>query len=160
MKVLGIFSFALMQIFYGNAVFGATSGTLIVSGTVAPENSVVIAPYGTNNTSLDILNGEIAKTVATVTEVSNIPSGYKIKMSSANGGKLQRTSTDFSSYQVSYDGGGYAAPSVAPATVKTSPSLASRYTFPSLVKVNLSGRPNALAGIYSDTITISIEANP
>ncbi len=144
------------------AAFAASSGVLTLSGTVDLVNDIVITPNGTNNTSLDIVNGETAKLVASAAETSNNASGYTVEISSLNGGEL-RHATDASKktvYQISYDAGTYAQPSVTPAAVKTVASLPGLTTDNSDINVNVTAFPSAIAGTYSDTVTIAISANP
>lgn len=143
-----------------SAAFAASSGTLTLSGTVASVNNIAVTPDGNNNTSLNITAGETGKSVANVIEVSNNPTGYKIQMLSTNGGQLRRTSNDYTTYQVSYDGGSYAAPTTSAQDVKSVSSLSSQTTSTSAVLVKVVAKPNATAGTYSDTVTFSIVANP
>lgn len=88
----------------------ASSGTLLLSGTVPLVNDLAVTATAANNTSLNITGGESAKVVASVAETSNNATGYTVTLSSANGGKLKNAGNAASqtAYQVSYDGGTYA----------------------------------------------------
>jgi hypothetical protein len=148
--------------FFSASGWAASSGTLVLSGTVPLVNDLVVAANGTNNTSLNISGGESARLVASVAETSNNATGYTITLASANGGQLTNTAdaTKKTSYQVSYNGGGYAQPSAAAATVKSVSSLGAQTTNTSAVRVNVTAYPGAPAGTYSDTLTLTIVANP
>lgn len=139
--------------------FASQSGTLSLSGVVAANNSISITPNGANNTSLNITGGATGVNVASVTEVSNDESGYKITVASTNSGFLQADSNDKTSYQVSYNGGSYITPTTNASTVKTVSSLSQQTSATSQVTVNVTAAPNAMAGTYSDTLTFSIVAN-
>lgn len=139
----------------------ATTGTLILSGVVPVVQSISIAPNGTNNTTLNVITGEAAKNVATVTEVSNNALGYKIQASSLNNGFLVNTSdnTKKTAYQVSYNAASYVTVTTLNVQLKNVASLAANTTNTSAVLVNVTALANALAGTYSDTVTLSIVAN-
>lgn len=140
----------------------ASSGTLLLSGTVPLVNDLAVTANGTNNTSLNITGGESARLVASVAETSNNATGYTVTLSSANGGQLKNAGSASSqtTYQVSYDGGTYAQPGTAAATVKTVNALGALTTNNSAVRVNVTAFPTAPAGTYSDTLTLTIVANP
>lgn len=161
-KIISIINFVLL--FAGPNSWAASSGTLNLSGTVAAVNSVAITPNGSNNTTLDILNGVsgLGLNVATVAESSNDILGYIIQLSSINAGKLERNGTDtvnMTPYQISYDGGAFAQPSSSPTTVKTVSSLTGLTSHNSAVLIKVNAAPSAVAGSYSDTLTISIVGN-
>jgi hypothetical protein len=143
------------------SALAASSGTLTVSGTVATVNDISITPNGSNNTTLNITAGESAKNIAAVSETSNDILGYKINLSSANAGELQNASdvTKKTTYTISYNGGSYVTPSNTPAQVKNVSSLAALTTNTSQVLINVVAFPGAVAGTYSDTITLAIVAN-
>lgn len=145
-----------------NTAQAASTGTLVISGTVALVNELVITANGSNNTNLNITGGESAKLVANVAETSNNGLGYTVTLSSANGGQLRLASdaTKKTNYQLSYNGGSYSQPSASAATVKTVSSLGALTTNTSPVRVNVTAFANAPAGTYSDTITLTIAANP
>ncbi|MGZ3694945.1 MAG: hypothetical protein ACXWQO_12335, partial [Bdellovibrionota bacterium] len=112
------------------AAQAASSGTLVISGVVPLVNDIVVTPVAGVNTTLNITGGESAKLVANVAETSNNGTGYTITLSSANAAQLKNASdaTKKTAYQVSYNGGSYTSPTVAPATVKTVASLAALTT--------------------------------
>ena len=144
------------------SAFAATSGDLILSGTVAPVLSLSVSPSG--NTNLDIENGETGKQVATVDEECNDPDGFTVKAYSTNGSSLvhEDKSTLSTAYTLSYDGGPNQSLGAGPAgaiSLKSSGDLTVKYSNVSNVKVNVSAYTNAPAGVYSDTVTFLIEAN-
>ncbi len=152
-----------MSAFAVSSATASSSGALTLSGSVAAFNDIAVTPNGTNNTNLNIAAGESGKSVASVAETSNDLNGYKITMSSANGGQLQLAgnSAKYTTYQVSYNGGAYVTPPVssAPVTVKTVTSLSALATANSAIAVNVTAYPTALAGTYSDTVTFTIVGN-
>lgn len=143
--------------------WAASSGTLTLSGSVAVVNSIVITANGSNNTTLNITSGESGKNVAAVDETSNNAAGYTIQMYSANAGELRHTvdSSKKTTYTISYGGGSYTAPpsSSSPVTVKSVSSLSGLTTSTSQVLINVAAYSTAIAGTYSDTLTLSIVAN-
>jgi len=146
----------LVMLLIARAGYAATSGTLILQGTVASVNSISIVP--SNNLTLNILNGESAKNVAAVTEVSNNPLGYTISLSSANAGALKNGSIVGTAYTLSYDGGAYLGPLVTPVTVKTVGPLSALVNNISNILINVVANPTTLSGTYSDTVTLAITA--
>ncbi len=143
------------------SVFAATSGTLIIQGTVADQYALVITPNAATYQSLNIVAGSTATNVASVAETANNLNGYKIKLSSANGGELRHTSdaTKKTTYTLSYNGATAITPSTTATVVKTVTTLAGLTTNTSAVAVNVAAYASAPAGTYQDTLTISIEAN-
>lgn len=130
----------------------ATSGTIKLSGTVATACTVAVTDA---SQSLDITDGETNKTVGTVVENCNSGTGYTISISSANSGSLKSTSNGASpiSYQVSYDGSTSALSSALQVT-RSSAQFAKSVS----VGVTVPANSTAVAGSYSDTLTISIAA--
>lgn len=155
------FAAALLTTFaVGASAVAATSGTLLISGTVATVYNLTITP-NSDATNLNITGGESAKLVGQVTEQSNATNGYSIKMKSANGGQLVNGSNANikTSYKVGYSGQSSVTLSTSDQTVKTVSALTGLTSASSDVKVDVTAIPNAAAGTYSDTITVSIVAN-
>ncbi len=142
------------------SAFAVSSGPLALSGVVVAVNDITITPNA-NATTLNIINGESAKSVADVSETSNNLTGYSISMRSANASKLVHSvdSSKSTSYKISYDGGLAISLTIADQEVKNVASLAGLTTVSSNVKVDVTPYATAPAGTYSDTITISIAAN-
>ncbi len=152
---------ALAVLAFSAQTFAASTGTLLLLGTVPVVNDLVVTSNSPNNTTLDILAGESAKNVASVAETSNNLNGYKIYISSASGGFLVNTSdaSAKTSYQIGYDGAAAVAPTVAPLEVKNLTSVSGLATNNSAVTVDVTAFATAPAGTYEDTLTISIVAN-
>lgn len=150
----------LTVLLLGSMAQAASSGTLLLSGTVAAINDLNIVP-NVDATNLNISGGELAKQVAVATETSNSLNGYRISMKSLNGSKLQHTvdNSKFTTYTISYDGGSYVSLSTSDQTVKNVSSLNGLTTQTSNIKVNVVAYPTAPAGVYSDLVTVSIVAN-
>lgn len=114
----------------------ATTGTLLLQGTVAEVVSIVVTPEAAAST-LDLSASPAALKVASVNEKSNANTGYKISVKSANNGLLQNGSLDSLAYQISYDGGSAISPTTADQDVKTV----------------------ATAGVYDDDSDVNISYN-
>lgn len=144
----------------GTVANAASSGTLLIQGTVAVVNDIVINANA-NATTLNITGGETNKLVATVDETSNNLAGYIIQVSSVNASKLVNTTdnTKQTGYTLSYDGGTAVTLTSTAQTVKTVSSLTGLATDTSNVNVNVTALATAAAGTYQDTITIAIVAN-
>lgn len=145
------------------SAYAVSTGSILLSGTVAPINEIVITENSANTMSLNIGAGEAAKNIASVVESSNNAAGYKILMSSVNAGELRHTldATKKTTYRVSYDGGTYTAPgsTLSPVVVKNVSSASGLATHTSQVLVNVTALASALAGNYQDTLTLTIQAN-
>ena len=139
----------------------AATGTLILSGTVAAACNITVTPNGSNNTTLDIVAGETNKNVASVNESCNNATGYKINIKSDNGGELRHTGNASlkTTYTIVYDG-----QTITPTTnfqqAKNVSVLNSPSNYNAPVLVNVAAYANALAGTYTDTVTMQIVANP
>lgn len=153
------------------SVMAATSGfdTLLISGTVESLNTLVVTANAPNNTTLPILAGSVAAiNVGKATETSNNSAGYKITMSSVNGSILKNSlsaANVISTYKIKYNSGSAVSmpltSSGTPVEVKNVSSLSGLTSVDSSIEVvELAANANAAQGTYSDTITISIVANP
>ncbi|MEK2643852.1 hypothetical protein [Bdellovibrio sp. BCCA] len=145
----------------GSTAMAASSGTLLLQGTVNAINDVVVTANGTNNTTLNIVAGETGKNVASVAETSNNLAGYKIYISSATGGELRNTAdaTKKTSYKIGYDGATAVTPTVAGVMVKNVTSLTGLTNDTSDVVAEVTAYSTAPAGTYQDTLTVAIVAN-
>jgi spore coat protein U-like protein len=136
------------------ALFGAataqaagTSGTIRLQGTVQAVCTVSVTDAGAQ---LDISGGENAKTVGTVTETCNSGSGYRVTVASANGGSL-KSGNNAVAYQLKYDT--QSGSLTGPMTVERSSAAFGKQ---SVVAVSMSANASAVAGAYSDTLTITV----
>lgn len=144
------------------AAQAASTGTLLLQGTVALVNDIVVTPNGSNNTTLDIVGGAAGVLVASVAETSNNLTGYKINAKSDNGSELRNTSdaTKKTTYTISYDGGSAVTLTTSYQQVKNVTSLTGLTTNNSNVNATVAAYAAAPAGTYSDTVTFQIVANP
>lgn len=141
--------------------FAATTGTLLLQGTVAEVLNIVVTPEAVAST-LDLATTQSDLLVATVNEQSNSNSGYTISISSANDGNLLRSGgTETFAYTLKYAGASVslAGSSSTPVTAKTQ-STAGTYDVNSNVEVSYTGVPatSMVAGTYADTLTFEISA--
>jgi hypothetical protein len=142
--------------------YAADTGTLVLQGTVQSQNSIVVTPNGTNNTSLDIVGGENNKLVASVLETSNNLTGYKINAKSANNSELRNSTAANvkTTYTLSYNGGTAVTLSNNYQQLKNVNQLNGLTSNTSNVVVNVQAFAAAPAGAYSDTVTFQIVSNP
>lgn len=152
---------ALTSALAATPALAADTGTLLLQGTVAVVNSIVVTPNGSNNTSLDIVNGESNKLVASVQETSNNLAGYKINAKSLNGSELRNASdaTQKTTYTLSYDGASPVTLTTAYQQMKNVTSLPGLAVDNSDVAVTVAAFASAPAGTYEDTVTLQIVAN-
>lgn len=136
------------------ASFAATQVSLQLKGTIAVLLDIAIAPEGVAQNLVLTANANNTK-VATLTEKSNSNNGYKVVLSSANGGKLKNGNAEFP-YTVNYNS----------QTMNLSSPQQASYgavagTFTRDVGVSFTGvaQTNLLAGDYTDTITFTISQN-
>lgn len=153
-----IFSFVLL---YTAPVWAASTDNLLLQGIVNAVNDISVTAVSGVNNSLNITGGASNLTVANVSETSNNLLGYKIMMSSANGGELRNTGdvSKKTTYTVAYGSGSAVTPTTSAAQVKNVNALTGLTTNSSAVKVNVTAYPSAPAGTYNDTLTFSIVAN-
>jgi len=148
----------IAMLMVSSSVFAASTGTLTLTGTVVPVNDIVINLI---DPSVNITAGVSGKLVATVSETSNNLAGYRIRMKSVNASRLIHASdsTKLTAYTVSYDGRPAVSLTATDQDVKPAEALPGLTTDTSNINVNVTAYPLAPAGVYSDTITISIVAN-
>jgi spore coat protein U-like protein len=129
-----------------------TSGTIRLQGSVAARCTVAVTDA---QQSLNIVGGETSKQVGTVVENCNSGSGYTVSISSVQGGVLrsQAAGAGAIAYSLSY-GGVAGALTTALAVVRD--GAAFDRSVP--VAVSMPANPQAIAGAYTDTITITIAA--
>lgn len=139
----------------------ASTGTLLLQGTVGLVNDIVVTANGTNNINLNITGGETAKSVGSAVETSNNLLGYKIFISSPTGGELRHTvdATKKTTYKISYAGAASVTPTVAGVQVKNVAALLGLTSATSAIAADVTALPTAVAGTYQDTLTVSIVAN-
>ncbi|MBY0515836.1 MAG: fimbrial protein [Bacteriovoracaceae bacterium] len=140
------------------SAFAATSGTLLLKGTVPRllDITVTAAPIAA---TLPLNTTQTNTQVAVVNEKSNSKTGYKVSISSANLGKLvhESVSTSVVNYSLRYN-----SSSVNLATGQTfTYSGAGSNNNNRNVDISYTGIAHDLLieGDYSDTVTFTIAAN-
>jgi len=129
---------------------------LDLSGSVAMNCTIAVAPTA-KATSLDIKGGEVGTMVGTVTEDCNSVTGYAVTITSANAGQLRTNPNDATAPLAAY------AVTYSDATGDISSALTTtrkQATFNSVNKlvVDIAANAQAIAGSYSDTVTLQIAA--
>lgn len=126
----------------------AAAATIEISGTVAAQCYVSVTDLGA---SLDLVNGETSKNVASISETCNDPDGFTVSFSSADAKLNGPTGFDVD-YTINYDT--LAAQSLD--SQKSVARSAPAWNSSNDLQVNLAGNSELAAGTYADTITISI----
>src|SRR5687768_3215877 len=72
----------------GGSAFAADSGNIVIQGTVAAVNEIVVTPVAGYNT-LNLTAGATDQQVATVNEKNNDPDGYTVTLTSLNASGAQ-----------------------------------------------------------------------
>lgn len=148
-RTLAITAAATSALLFAAAAEASTSGTIQLKGSVATTCTISVSDV---NATLDIVGGENSRSVGTVVENCNSGSGYDITITSANAGAL-RSGNATVNYSVVYDNQTQTLGS--PWTVnRNSAQFGKQVT----VGVTIPARPNAVAGTYTDTLTIQIAA--
>lgn len=135
----------------------ATTGTLLLKGTVPEMMSITVVPE-TIAVALPLDITQVDTKVATVTEASNSNTGYKVTITSSNLGNLARTGgSELFPYTMKYGG---QSVNLASSQVFTNSTI-SAVNVSKDVQVSYTGVPasNMVAGEYTDTVTFTIEAN-
>lgn len=148
---------ALTTLALSSTTFAATSGTLLLKGQVGQVLSILVTPEAIAST-LPLDQSQVDTKVATVNEISNSNTGYKVSISSANLGNLLRSGgTELFPYTMKYNG---SAVNLAAVQTISNPTAAS-VNVNKDVQISYTGVPtaNMIAGEYSDTITFEIAAN-
>ena len=154
---------ATMIIFASFAAKADTSATLFLEGYIETITELYIDPVIGAATTLNIVGGETARNIASVTETSNNPDGYEILMASENAGLLTHTNgTSNTAYSISYDGATTAVQPTAvgsETTVKTvAGPLAGTVTDTSSVDITVTAGGALPAGAYTDTLIFTMQA--
>lgn len=126
----------------------AAAATLDISGTVAAQCAVSVTDLGA---SLDLVNGETSRNVASISETCNDPDGFTVSFSSSDAKLNGPTGYDVD-YTVNYDTLAAQSLNVAQSVSRNAPAWDSAHN----LQVNLTGNSQLAAGSYTDTITISI----
>jgi len=153
-----------LLVFLSLAAFSATTGSLVLTGTVngVLDISVTAKSVATN---LDLTISQTDLSVATVVEKSNKPSGYTVtlesgnaKSNSASNGILEDSvSGDSLSYTIQYDGANISLINGV-ATVTNSNATTASSGVSKDLSISYVGDNSLTEGSYSDTITLTIAA--
>lgn len=140
------------------AAQGATTGNLILKGTVPSILSILVTPE-TLASSLPLDTTQADAKVATINEKSNSNTGYQVDITSANQGKLVHESETSSSivYTLKYNGNAVDLASGDNFSYATAASVdADRDVLISYTGVD---HEDLIQGDYGDTVTFTISAN-
>jgi len=140
-----------------NQVFSATSGVLLLKGTVAPLLSIQVLAESIAS-SLPLDTTQVDTKVATIVEKSNSNTGYKVTINSSNKGRLKRaSSSDFFPYALKYDS---ITLNLATAVVQVHSSAAAVNQSKDLTISYTGVDPETMiAGEYTDNVTFTIAVN-
>lgn len=130
----------------------AVNGGVALKGSMESICYVVVTQTVTN---VDIVKGNSGLTIGSVGEKCNRGNGFTITLSSANAGALVSEGGARAPYTVQYDNSGTRSLSSPVTLTRTS---AKKTVSTKSFKVSLPAKPQALAGSYGDTITVSIAA--
>lgn len=154
----------MLKIFFGLSSFlltatimAGTTSTLILRGTIPEILDVQVTPDAIAS-NLPLTTTQTNTKVATVLESSNSNTGYKISISSANLGKLVRTSgNEQFLYTLKYDGVSLDLTN----TVELVRGNIEAVTVNKNLTISYTGvdASTMVAGDYGDTITFTISSN-
>jgi spore coat protein U-like protein len=142
---------ALLVAGSAHAAVGATSGQIIIRGTVGSICEIGVVDYGTN---LNLTAGETNRPVGQVTETCNDPDGYSVSFASEEGGKMVGPLDAESAYRINYDT--LSSHSLASDAVIDRPDP--KWNKKHDLTVNVQGQTELPAGEYRDTVTVTIAA--
>ncbi len=138
--------------------FAATTGNLLLKGTVPALLSIAVTPEPLAST-LPLDTTQTDSKVATVNEKSNSNTGYKVNISSTNGGNLVHDSvaSSFINYSLTYDGNAVNLSAGDEFIFSSASSVDTNKD----IDISYTGVPHAnlIEGDYTDTVTFTISAN-
>lgn len=139
----------------GSGIVPTQAGASLHLKGIVPVSCTIAIAATAKAASLDLKGGEQNVSVGVVTEDCNSGNGYTVSIASQNGGQLRSgdASAPLASYSASYDD---AVGSIA-AGLSASRSGAFFGRSGNLV-VSVPANPQAIAGHYSDSITVVIAA--
>lgn len=146
---LPLFLAAALTLLSLPALADSVSGTIALRGTVPVMCTVAVTDL---NQSLNLVGGENGKQIGSVVENCNSGTGYTVSLTSTNAGKLKAANGQIA-YTVSYDGQAGSLGSQMQVTRSTA-----QFAKVSSLNVSVAANAQALAGDYSDSITITIAA--
>ena len=153
-----IMLFVLFAYSLTTSVYGATVGSVVLSGAVPKVVSVTVTGQGVYN-NLDLTTTQVNLLVANVQEQSNDSLGYKVSVASLNAGQL-KNGTSGLVYTAKYNGTGFTltTPGVQVTTQGAQTAVVSVVR---PLTISYTGVPyvSMLSGVYTDTLTVTIIAN-
>ncbi len=147
------------------SVFSATTGSLVLTGTVSGIMDLTVTPEPSAS-ALDLINTQIGLKVATVNEKSNKAAGYTIKLESASaiaaGSDISSLigtvgNSDTIDYALHYDSN-FVVFENGIATITDSTQTTSASGVDKDLTISYSGDNSLSEGSYSDTLTFTIAA--
>lgn len=130
------------------------AGTVRLQGSVASNCYLVVSLNGAGQ-ALNLVAGHNNLTVGSVGEVCNRGNGFTVSIASSNSGALVSGSGERVPYTIQYDNSGVR--SLATPVVLTR-SFAKPTVWTRSFRVNVPATPQAIAGDYADSITLTIAA--
>lgn len=147
-----------------NAQASESAASLFLVGVVEEVIDIYIEPEPGALGSLDLINGEASKTIATASERFNGVNGYQVSIESTNSGSLVHSNgSNQVDYFISYDGNSSTKPGSigSGVVVKTVPgALSGLTTATSSIDINIPvGSANSIpGGVYTDTLILVISS--
>ena len=142
-----------------SAQAATATGNLGLSGSIPDSVSLTVTPNATA-TSLTLTANAVDVTVASVNEVSNAQNGYSVFAKSTNAGKLVHSTdaTQLINYTIKYNAGGALTLTAIDQQVKT--VTGGMYNTNSAVTISYTGVSASArkSGLYSDTITFTLQS--
>lgn len=137
----------------------ALVGVLILQGIVPPVVAITVTGVPPFN-ALDLTATQVNLAVANVQEQSNVSTGYKVTLTSANAGVLKNGSIGSVIYTAKYNGVSTAL-TVAPVTITNTVTGTVPINTTKPLSISYTGSPSVsnMSGAYSDTLTFTISAN-
>lgn len=146
---LSVFSFS---------VFAATTATLNLKGNIQEKMSIEVQ----NDSDALLLDLTVQRTnfkIAEVVEKSNRQAGYKVAITSQNGGKLKNGSLDEVDYTLSYGGNALLLDGSDEIEYANQRALGAGEVRDVAISYSAQVEEDLVAGDYTDTITFVISAN-
>lgn len=146
---------ALTLTAFSFSTFAATSATLELKGNIAVKMSIEIDNPVVDD--LNLVDGEDETVIAVVTEKSNRKAGYKVNISSLNGGLLKNGSLDEIPYTLTYGGDVVGAALEVP--YANLQALGNGENRDVAITIAPQVEEEKVSGNYTDTVTFAISAN-
>lgn len=155
----GIFTVFVALTTVTTSAFGALTGSITISGSVAAATAITVTSSPGYNT-LDLSNSVTDLQVASVRETNNTTLGYRVTLTSANAGQLKNGSVGSLAYSAKYNGASVTL-STTPQTITNTGNSNTVVNVLKPLAISYTGAAanTMMAGTYSDTLTFTIAAN-